>query len=99
MRIDRRALLGGVAATLAAPLPSFASSLTDATGRSLVVPDRVQRVYPAGPPAAVEIYTLAPDLLIGWLEPIPPEAREFLLPEIAARPEIPRLTESGDTKI
>ena len=99
MRIDRRALLGGVAATLAAPLPSFATSFTDATGRSVVVPDRVQRVYPAGPPAAVEIYTLAPDLLIGWLEPIPPEARDFLLPEIAARPEIPRLTGRGDTKI
>jgi iron complex transport system substrate-binding protein len=59
----------------------------------------VQRVYPAGPPAAVEIYTLAPDQLIGWIEPIPTEAREFLLPEIAARPEIPRLTGRGDTKI
>jgi len=47
----------------------------------------------------VEIYTLAPDLLAGWLEPIPPEAREFLLPEIAARPEIPRLTGRGDAKI
>ena len=99
MRIDRRTLLGGIAATLAVPLPSFAESLTDATGRTVAVPDRVQRIYPAGPPAAVEIYTLAPDLLIGWLEPIPPEAREFLLPDIAARPEIPRLTGRGDTKI
>lgn len=99
MKLDRRTLLGGIAATLAAPLPSFAANLTDATGRAITVPDRVQRVYPAGPPAAMEIYTLAPDQLIGWLEPIPPEAREFLLPEIAARPEIPRLTGRGDSKI
>jgi iron complex transport system substrate-binding protein len=99
MKIDRRTLLGGMAAVLAAPLPSFATSLTDATGRTVTVPDRVERIYPAGPPAAVEIYTLAPDRLIGWLEPIAPEAREFLLPEIAARPEIPRLTGRGDTKI
>jgi iron complex transport system substrate-binding protein len=99
MKIDRRTLLGGMAATLAAPLPSFARSFSDATGRTVSTPDRVQRVYPAGPPAGIEIYTLAPDLLTGWLEPIPPEAREFLLPEIAARPEIPRLTGRGDAKI
>ena len=99
MKIDRRTLLGGMAATLAAPLPGFAANITDATGRTVSAPDRVLRIYPAGPPAAVEIYTLAPDLLTGWLEPIPADAREFLLPEIAARPEIPRLTGRGDAKI
>ena len=99
MKMDRRTLLGGMAATLAAPLPSFAASISDATGRTITAPDRVLRVYPAGPPAVVEIYTVAPDLLTGWLEPIPPEAREFLLPEIATRPEIPRLTARGEAKI
>jgi len=99
MKIDRRTLLGGMAATFAVPLPSFAKSITDAAGRAVDAPDSVQRVYPAGPPAAVEIYTVAPDLLIGWLEPISPEARAFLLPEIAARPEIPRLTGRNDAKI
>ena len=62
-------------------------------------PDKVVRVYPAGPPATVEIYTLAPDLLIGWIEPPTPEAREFLLPEIAARPQIARLTGRGGVNI
>jgi iron complex transport system substrate-binding protein len=99
MKIDRRTLLGGMAATLAAPLRSLAASITDATGRTVTGPDRVSRIYPAGPPAAVEIYTLAPDLLTGWLEPTPADAREFLLPEIAGRPEIPRLTGRGDAKI
>ena len=70
MKIDRRTLLGGMAATFAVPLPSLAKSITDAAGRAVDAPDSVQRVYPAGPPAAVEIYTVAPDLLIGWLEPV-----------------------------
>jgi iron complex transport system substrate-binding protein len=95
MSIDRRIFLGSVAATLVAPRLSFAASVTDATGRTVTAPDRVARIYPAGPPAAAMIYTLAPDLLIGWLEPIGPEAREFLLPDIAARPQIPRLAGRG----
>jgi iron complex transport system substrate-binding protein len=99
MKIDRRTFAGGLAATLAAPLHGFASSITDATGRTVTGPDKVARVYPAGPPATVELYTLAPDLLIGWLEPLPPQAREFLLPDVAARPQIPRLTGRGGVNI
>jgi iron complex transport system substrate-binding protein len=99
MRIDRRTLIGGVAAALIAPRQSFATSIIDSTGRTVIAPDKVLRVYPAGPPAAVELYTLAPDLLIGWLEPIGPQEREFLLPEIAARPKIPRLTGRGSDNI
>jgi iron complex transport system substrate-binding protein len=99
MRIDRRTFAGGLVATLVAPLQGFAASIMDATGRTVNGPDKVTRVYPAGPPAAVELYTLAPDLLIGWLEPLSPEAREFLLPEIAARPQIPRLTGHGNVNL
>ncbi len=94
--LNRRALLGGLAATLAAPRYGFAASVMDATGRTINPPERLLRVYPAGPPAAVELYTLAPDLLIGWVEPIGQDAREFLLPEIAARPQVPRLTGRGE---
>jgi len=99
MRIDRRTFAGGLAATLAAPLHGFAASIMDATGRTVSAPDKVTRVYPAGPPAMVEVYTLAPDLLIGWIELPPPEAREFLLPDIAARPQIPRLTGRGANNV
>ena len=91
-KIDRRALLGGLTAAFVAPRYSFAASITDATGRTVTAPDRLMRIYPAGPPAAVELYTLAPDLLMGWLEPIGQEEREFLLPESAALPKSPRLT-------
>jgi iron complex transport system substrate-binding protein len=92
VRVDRRIFLGGFAAAVVAPRRTYAAGITDATGRSVTAPDHVARVYPAGPPAAVTLYTLAPDLLMGWLEPLSPEAREFLIPEIAARPKLPRIT-------
>jgi iron complex transport system substrate-binding protein len=95
--IDRRTLLGGLAAVLTAPRGGLAATATDATGRAITALERVARIYPAGPPAAVLLYTLAPDLLIGWLEPLGAAEREFLLPEIAARPQIPRLTGRGGT--
>lgn len=95
MNIHRRSFIGGLASALVAPSTSFAASITDATGRTVTAPERVLRIYPAGPPAAVELYTLAPDLLMGWLEPIAPGAREFLLADVAARPQIPRLTGRG----
>jgi iron complex transport system substrate-binding protein len=96
MRVDRRIFLSGFAAALVVPQRASAATVTDATGRTIAAPDHVMRVYPAGPPAAVTLYTLAPDLLMGWLEPLGPEAREFLLPEIAARPKLPRITGRGD---
>jgi iron complex transport system substrate-binding protein len=99
MRLDRRTLLGGIAATFATPLHSFAASITDATGRTVTAPDKVMRLYPAGPPAGVELYTLAPDMLVGWLEPMEPEQKEFLLPDAVAKPQIPRLTGRGSDKI
>ena len=96
MRMDRRIFLSGFAAALAVPQRASAATVTDATGRTIAAPDHVTRIYPAGPPAAVTLYTLAPDLLMGWIEPPGPEAREFLLPEIAARPKLPRITGRGD---
>src|SRR4029077_2812901 len=95
LSIDRRTLLGGFAAALIAPRHGFAATATDATGRTITAPDRVTRVYPAGPPAAVRPYPLAPVLFMGWFEPLGAAEREFLLPEVAARPQVPRLTGRG----
>ena len=43
------------------------------------------------------LYTLAPELLIGWPRANRPEEREFLLPDVGARPEIGRITGRGNT--
>src|SRR5215207_4349241 len=95
MALDRRSLLAGLSATLLVPRHARAATVTDGAGRAVPVPARVGRVFPAGPPAAIMLYTLAPDLLIGWPRANRPDEREFLLPEIGARPEIGRITEIG----
>jgi iron complex transport system substrate-binding protein len=97
MRLDRRALLLGASAALLTPRRVRAVTVTDAAGRAVPVPERVARVFPAGPPAAILLYTLAPELLLGWPRANRPEEREFLLPDVGSRPEIGRLTGRGNT--
>jgi iron complex transport system substrate-binding protein len=43
------------------------------------------------------LYTLAPELLIGWPRTNGPEEREFLLPDVGGRPEVGRITGRGNT--
>ena len=54
-------------------------------------------MFPAGPPAAILLYTLAPDLLIGWPRANRPEECAYMLPEICTRPEVGRITGRGNT--
>jgi len=97
MRLDRRAFTGGLVATLAAPRARAAGIVQDAAGRSVAVPDKVTRVFPAGPPAAILLYTLAPDLLLGWPRANRAEECAYMLPDICARPEVGRLTGRGNS--
>jgi iron complex transport system substrate-binding protein len=61
------------------------------------VPARVERVFPAGPPAAILLYTLAPDLLLGWPRANRPQECAYMLPDICTRPEVGRITGRGNT--
>jgi iron complex transport system substrate-binding protein len=97
MSLHRRALLSGLSATLLAPRGVWAATVTDSAGRAVPVPGRVERVFPAGPPASLMLYTLAPELLLGWTRPNGAEEREFLLPDIGSRPEVGRITGRGNT--
>src|SRR5262247_2092007 len=97
MRIDRRTLIAGLSAALLAPRRARAATVTDGAGRAVPVPARTERVFPAGPPAAIFLYTLAPELLLGWPRANRADEREFLLPDIAARPEVGRITGRGNT--
>lgn len=94
----RRALL---LATLTAGAPPALHAqprrVTDSAGRPVSVPASVQRVFPAGPPAAIWLYTLAPEALLGWPRANRAEEVEFLLPGIGNRPEVGRLTGRGNT--
>jgi iron complex transport system substrate-binding protein len=97
MSLDRRTLIAGLSATVLAPRAGRAGTVTDGAGRAVPVPERVARVFPAGPPAAIFLYTLAPELLIGWPRANRPEEREFLLPDVGGRPEVGRITGRGNT--
>ncbi|MGZ3284880.1 MAG: iron ABC transporter substrate-binding protein [Xanthobacteraceae bacterium] len=97
MQLDRRTLLAGLSTAVLAPRVANAASVSDGAGRAVPVPAQVERVFPAGPPAAILLYTLAPELLIGWPRTNRPEEREFLLPDVGGRPEVGRITGRGNT--
>ena len=77
--------------------PADARVVTDSAGRSVTVPDHIERVQAAGPPAMVLLYALAPEKLIGWVRKPSAAELEFLNPKVRELPEIGRLTGRGDT--
>jgi len=93
----RRALAAALIALLAASGGAAARPFTDAAGRTVELPERVGRVLAAGPPAAVLLYTLAPDLMAGWVSAPHPAAMPFLEPRTRALPAYGRLTGRGGT--
>ena len=97
IKLDRRALLAGAAALATTSRATQAEAIRDGAGRSVTAPATIARVFPAGPPAAILLYTLAPDLLLGWPRANRPEERAFLLPDIGSRPELGRITGRGNT--
>lgn len=93
----RRLMLAS--AMLALVMPAFAvhaADVTDATGRTVSVPDHITRVLPAGQPAAVLMEMVAPDLMIGWPHKPSPEALAWLPRAAAALPATPMLTGHED---
>ncbi len=97
MTIKRRSLLAGLSATLLAPGLARAAGVTDSVGRAITVPDKVERVFAAGPPAAILLYTFAPELLLGWTRSLDPAQCEFLGAGACNKSEVGRLTGRGNT--
>ena len=64
--------------------PAGAAVFVDSAGRRVNLPDRVERIMPAGPASAVFVYVLVPNKLIGWTEPLS-RAQRALLPAKYAR--------------
>ena len=97
MIIDRRRLLVGFAASVLMPRVAQAAIVTDAAGRAITIPEKVERIFPAGPPAAILLYTLAPELLLGWTRSPETGQCAFLGPGACDKPEVGRLTGRGNT--
>jgi len=91
----RRSLL--ILALLLLPVGPKAQErlVTDATGRDVAVPEKIERVFAAGPPASLFVYAIAPDSLLGWTRTRRPD-ETALLPEVyASLPTVGRLTGRG----
>lgn len=75
--------------------PSHARTVVDSTGRSVVVPERIERVFAAGPPTSVVVYALAPHTLLGWPRALRREERAYIAQAYRDLPETGRLTGRG----
>jgi iron complex transport system substrate-binding protein len=88
-------LLGALATLF--PNRVAAREIVDSAGRKVSLPDHVERVIAAGPPASALMTILAPDKLIGWSR-APTAAELAYLPAVVrGLPVIGRLTGRGNT--
>lgn len=74
-----------------------ARDFVDDAGRRVALPDKVERVYAAGPPASVLVFALAPDKLLGWTRAFRPTEKAWVPAKYAGLPELGRLTGRGNT--
>lgn len=102
-RLSRRAALTSISAAALMlgsrrlPAQTVSRTVTDSAGRKVALPAKVTRVFAAGTPAAITLYTLAPDMLAGWPDPIRTDQLAYLPPQYAALPVTGRLTGRANT--
>lgn len=65
-----------------------AREITDMSGRKVIVPDTVTKVYCASPPATYMLYAVDPMLIAGLNYPFNPKEERYLNPAMASLPVI-----------
>jgi len=89
-------VLGGL--WLCAPAAFAQTRVTDDAKRTVAVPAPVSRVFAAGAPAEVLLYTLVPDMLVGRNHMPPAAALEFMPPELRSPKPIKNLPDRDDPR-
>lgn len=79
-----------------APFVARAAELVDDAGRRVELPVRVGRVFAAGAPAEILLYTLVPEMLVGRNHRPSPAALELMPPRFRSLPAITNLPERDD---
>jgi iron complex transport system substrate-binding protein len=74
-----------------------AADFVDFVERYVAVPDRIGRVMAADQSAAVLIFVLAPEKLVGWSRPLSREQRAFLPAKLGRLPVVGHLTGPNPT--
>ncbi|MBN9071360.1 MAG: iron ABC transporter substrate-binding protein [Rhizobiales bacterium] len=80
-----------------APASADERTIVDSAGRSVRVPEKIDRVLAAGPPASVLLYVLAPEKMVGWVREPSTEEKEFLAGPYRDLPAYGMLTGKGNT--
>ena len=83
--------------SVALPAAAQTRTVVDSAGRTVQIPARVSRVLAAGPPASALLYTLAPDMMLGWVREPSPEEKAYLAAPWRDMPAHGRLTGRGNT--
>lgn len=76
-------------------LPAQARTITDSAGRVVEIPEEVNTVFAAGPPASILVYIMKPEALTGWPRALRPEERDYIAAPYRDIPETGRLTGRG----
>ena len=69
-------------------MPARAGDFVDSAERYVVIPDRVGRVMAADQSAALLVFVLAPDKLVGWSRPLTRQQRAYLPAKYARLPMV-----------
>ena len=69
----------------------------DSAGRTITLPEKIDKVFAAGPPASILLYMLAPEKMTGWPNPPTAEERPFIAEPYRDLPALGRLTGRGGT--
>jgi iron complex transport system substrate-binding protein len=86
-----------LALVVVAATAAEARTITDSAGRRVEVPDKIEHVFAAGPPASILLYVLAPEKMTGWPNPPTPEERPYIARQYRDLPALGRLTGRGGT--
>lgn len=99
MHCSRRKLLFTAAALMISPRFAAAAGrpVVDSAGRSVQLPERISRVFAAGGPAAVALYVMKPDAMLGWPRAVRAEEKPYIAQAQRDLPEVGMLTGRGDT--
>lgn len=76
-------------------VPAEARTVTDSAEREVEVPAEINKVFAAGPPAAILLYVLKPDAMLGWPRALRENERPYIAAPYRDLPETGRLTGRG----
>lgn len=63
-------------------------TITDMAGREVTVPLKIEKVFCVSPVGTIFVYTLNPDLLVGWNYELRPEEKKYILPKYHNLPNL-----------